>query len=210
MECVSVTSVDLVPIDRVRPFQFAQWKAGVREGYQYPMVATCEHGSHRIWNVNAKGGVAVAVAHPRVEGSLVLSMGFLGSFADESRYATWQRWVRAMFVPSAIDHRMMCAGRASGSMGLISTVGTFAFDGAVYGVESHPGEIRVTDDAGCDVAVMSLRPGSVLGPACPGGASAPGELLDLLRERAIEVLSAAAAGGRGPWAPSSLAPGPIR
>jgi hypothetical protein len=76
----------------------------------------------------------------------------------------------------------------------VSTVGTFVFAGAVYAVESHPGEIRVTDASGSDAVVvpngLPVRSGGVRGR---------------LWECATAVLEAAAAQGRGPWARRALA-----
>lgn len=85
-------------------------------------------------------------------------------------------------------------------MGAYSTVGTFELDGAVYAVEWHPGEIQVMDVVGSPVAVMRLGPHMVLERAAPGAGTAPVELLDRIRARAIDVLGVAADGGRGPFA----------
>lgn len=186
-------------MSRLRPLQFAAWKGGARSVSQYLMVATCHGRHHQIWNVNVAGSVAVLVANPVVDGSLVSSMGFSRSLADDPRYEQWRSWVRAMFLPRAFDHRMTCTGKER-TLGAISTVGTFEFGGGVYAVESHPGEIRVTDAAGCDTAVIPFKTGAVLGTAAPGEGSAPAELLDAMRECAIRVLEQAADDGRGPWA----------
>jgi hypothetical protein len=91
---------------------------------------------------------------------------------------------------------------------LNSTVGTFAYDGSVFCVEAHTGTVaqylkvaRVRGEGRDHVAVIMLGPhGVIAGVKAEPGWEASVERLDMFRQGASEVLEAAAAQGRGPWA----------
>lgn len=83
---------------------------------------------------------------------------------------------------------------------VVSTLGTFHFDGRVWAVESHPqGEIWVSTDAD-PKAKMYLGPGAQLSHPVPVGEAAPLDWLTDLKQWVISVLAQAGDDGRGPWA----------
>lgn len=83
---------------------------------------------------------------------------------------------------------------------IMSTLGTFEFDGRTWAVESHPGdEIWVSVDAQ-PMAKMFLGCASTLSMPVPIGAAATGDWLLDLKQWVSSVLEAAAADRRGPWA----------
>lgn len=201
--------VEWTPWSHLAVHAFGRWMFISGQASQSPslnlMAATCIGGVHQIWLVNERADRAWPVASPHTVGYLVTEWSFADHIERDQRYAPlWKRWVRAMFVPRALAHLPRCDSivqkEEEEAMSCVSTLGTFTHDGEVYAVEWHPSEIRVTDAQGRDAAVMPFKTGRVLAVAAPGASAAPAELLDLLRERAIEVLEAEAAERRGPWA----------
>lgn len=203
-------SVEPMALAALKPYIFGRWTLVLggngehQHRREYPMVASCHSGQHVVWLLNVAAGRAFPEALPLVQGNLVPRMHFIKAPGNRRAYdPVWRGWVRAMFLPRLFDHVPDCveglAGKAA-AMANISTVGTFELGGAVYAVEWHPGEIRVTDAEGADAAVMQMDPDMVLLQAAPGAGSAPAEVLDLLWERTRDVMQAAAEHGRGPWA----------
>lgn len=83
---------------------------------------------------------------------------------------------------------------------VISTLGTFEFDGRTWAVESHPkDEIWVSVGAEPKVK-MYLGPGAQLSPPVPIGTPAAFDWLSDLKQWVISVLAEAGDDGRGPWA----------
>lgn len=206
-----MASVEPVMTSALEPHAFAQWSLRfnqqTEEQGELRMLATCHDGTHGIWMLNAPVARAWPVAWPSVRGNLLADMKFIVPPGGAGGYSPfWRSYVRAMFYPRLLDHLPACGTRVvkEGSMPNISTVGTFAVDGQVYAVEWHPGEIRVTDADGHDMAFMSMGRDLHVGEAVPSR-SAPSVLLDRLRHGAIEVLRSAGTSGRGPWALSKTA-----
>jgi hypothetical protein len=206
-----MASVEPVMMSALEPHAFAQWSLvfnqQTEERGEMPMLATCHEGTHGIWMLNALVARAWPVAWPSVRGSLLADMKFIVPPGGVGGYSPfWRSYVRAMFYPRLLDHLPACRVRRvkESAVPSISTVGTFEFGGLVYAVEWHPDEIRVTDAEGQDVAFMAMSRDLQVGEAVPGR-SAPSELLDRLRQGAIEVLRAAAVNERGPWALSKTA-----
>lgn len=190
------------------------WNARVddKELVQVPMLATCVDGDHRIWLVNEVAGQAWPCARAQIVGNLVPDLRFEDHISREVGYSdSWRWWVRAMFVPRALEHAPACPARpgcfdgsdmaVEGSMPTMTTVGTFRLGAEVLAVEWHPEGIRVTGESGQTEATMRFKPGRVLDEAAPGG-TAPLARLQTIQELTAGVLESAAADGRGPWAQS--------
>lgn len=83
---------------------------------------------------------------------------------------------------------------------VMSTLGTFEFDGRTWAVESHPGDeiwVSVDDQP---MAKMFLGCSSKLSTPVPIGGVASNDWLLDLKQWVSSVLAAAAADNRGPWA----------
>lgn len=178
------------------------WKIGEHQH----MRAEAALGHYSVWLLAAPSQQKWLVAEPYVTGCAVHDMRFAPPFAGGRHYSEfWRQVVRAKFITAvavaypalrreAEEHQRMNT--------LVTTLGTFDFEGTTWTVESHLGnEIRAVRD-GQHMATMRVDAHGNLAEAVPSGTLTSGsvEWLDRIHDFTVAVLTGAARDDRGPWA----------